>query len=110
MRDAHGQSGLDQEGSVKSIKLWGRMLLSVNNWWRRRGLPDNCKYPRILDRGNDWDMQGDMSRWQHAGRFRRHHVLAAALAVVRGGARHGAAALHAFLIERERGHAVGKPE
>lgn len=110
MCDAQRKVGLDQEGSVKSIKLWGRMLLGSNNWRRRRGLPDDRKNPRILKGSNGRGMQRDVPRWQHARSFRRHHVLAAALAMVSRRAGHGAATLHALLIKRHCRQAIGKPE
>ena len=49
-----------------------------------------------------------MSNWQHAGRLRRNHALAAIVTLIGRIARHGTAALRALLVLRLRGGAVRK--
>ena len=79
--------GSDQEGSVKSVKLWRRMLLS---------LKVSSKYPdmqkgggrRQCERRDCRCVQGHMSRRQRAGRLRGNHRLTALMVIVRRVTRH----------------------
>ena len=93
---------------MKSVQLWRRMLRSreiqARNFsiWRRLGQTKDIAYDHHRR------MKRYVSDRQHAGRLRRNHALAAIVALIRGIAGHGAAALHALLVLRHRGRAGRK--
>jgi hypothetical protein len=96
---------------VERIKLRGRMLLRFNErrWPCCPSPPNTREKARIFHRNDNRRMYRNVRGREHVRRF-GSHVLAAAVTMIRWRARHGAAALHALMIQRQGGHAIGEPQ
>ena len=91
---------------MKRIEIRRRMLRCREIWvTRHRMILDRWRRQAVTN-NHHRHVQRDVRRWQYARRLRGNQSLAAVMALVRRVAGHRSAALHAFLVERHRRHAV----
>lgn len=99
---------LNQEGGVKRVKLWRRVLRSFCFERQSRNAYVIVEHVDMFDYRDRGRLQPRLDRRQHARRSRRTHCLAAVLRPTRRVAGHRSAAFHAPLVRRHCGHAIGE--
>lgn len=93
---------------MQRVQLGWRMLGSREFEARNLSVGRDVRCHKKIRGDQHRHMECHMRNGQDVWRLRRNHSLAAIMGLIRGIARHRAAALHAPLILRHRGHAIRK--